>query len=238
MTTKPVILSQKKGGTAEILLPHTSADLTGYTNETVPEVKEVKKALDVLFERTPPDVEELTAKVESLESTQQMLAKKNHADAATEYGMGTDALYGHVKLSDATDSSNLTAATGGTAATPKAVADAMTAAKQWTADKPDIVKRMEAVEAEIKKFPYCPAKNDHSNKEGTVRGLWGGFEDGYMELPEGGTYFYHAVFQNEEGKLVALRTNVAAGGTKIKDQASESGYADVTKGWGFYWRVR
>ena len=51
-------------------------------------------------------------------------APTNHADAATTYGIGTNALYGHVKLSDSTSSSTA-AASGGTAATPKAVKDTM-----------------------------------------------------------------------------------------------------------------
>ena len=44
----------------------------------------------------------------------------SHAASATTYGAGSSSNYGHVKLSDATDSSTA-AASGGTAATPKAV---------------------------------------------------------------------------------------------------------------------
>lgn len=46
-------------------------------------------------------------------------APTSHATDATTYGAGTGSNYGHVKLSDATDSSSDT--TGGIAATPKAV---------------------------------------------------------------------------------------------------------------------
>ena len=46
-------------------------------------------------------------------------APKNHAVSATTFGAGTSANYGHVRLSDATDSTS--AASGGTAATPAAV---------------------------------------------------------------------------------------------------------------------
>ena len=46
-------------------------------------------------------------------------APKNHAVAATTFGAGTSANYGHVRLSDATSSTS--AASGGTAATPAAV---------------------------------------------------------------------------------------------------------------------
>ncbi len=50
-----------------------------------------------------------------------------HAVAAATYGAGNATLLGHVKLSDAVDGTNLTAAAGQTAATPKAVATAYTA---------------------------------------------------------------------------------------------------------------
>lgn len=54
----------------------------------------------------------------------------NHASTAATYGAGSDTNYGHVKLSDATDGT-ATAATGGIAASPKAVADALQAAKDY-----------------------------------------------------------------------------------------------------------
>ena len=57
-------------------------------------------------------------------------APTSHASTATTYGMGTDSNYGHVKLSDST-SSTTAAASGGTAATPKAVKDALDAAKAY-----------------------------------------------------------------------------------------------------------
>lgn len=51
-----------------------------------------------------------------------------HASTATTYGVGSSTLYGHVQLSDATTGTQ-SAASGGTAATPYAVAQAMTAAQ-------------------------------------------------------------------------------------------------------------
>ena len=51
-----------------------------------------------------------------------------HASTATTYGVGSSTLYGHVQLSDATNGAE-NAASGGTAATPYAVAQAMTAAQ-------------------------------------------------------------------------------------------------------------
>ena len=55
----------------------------------------------------------------------------SHAVTSERYGVGTNILYGHVKLSDTT-TGTATAASGGTAATPKAVADALAAAKSYT----------------------------------------------------------------------------------------------------------
>ena len=46
-------------------------------------------------------------------------ADKNHASSSTDYGTGTSSNYGHVKLSDSTNSTNGTS--NGTAATPSAV---------------------------------------------------------------------------------------------------------------------
>lgn len=57
-------------------------------------------------------------------------APNAHAVSATTYGKGTASLYGHVKLSDSTTAATA-AASGGTAATPKAVSAALTAAKSY-----------------------------------------------------------------------------------------------------------
>lgn len=57
-------------------------------------------------------------------------APNAHASTATTYGEATSTYYGHVKLSDSTTGTG-TAASGGTAATPKAVSDALTAAKSY-----------------------------------------------------------------------------------------------------------
>lgn len=53
-----------------------------------------------------------------------------HASSATTYGLGTAANYGHLKLSDSiTDNTSSTGS--GTAATPKAIYDALTSAKSY-----------------------------------------------------------------------------------------------------------
>ena len=61
-------------------------------------------------------------------------APTSHASTATTYGKGTSSSYGHVRLSDSIASSTA-AASGGTAATPKAVKDALDAAKAYVDDK-------------------------------------------------------------------------------------------------------
>ena len=70
------------------------------------------------------------ADVTNLQSTLDGKAPKSHASTATTYGAGTGSNYGHVKLSDATNGT-AAAASGGTAATPKAVSDALAAAKSY-----------------------------------------------------------------------------------------------------------
>ena len=57
-------------------------------------------------------------------------APTSHASSGTNYGKGNNSNYGHVKLSDST-SSTVSASSGGTAATPKAVSDALAAAKAY-----------------------------------------------------------------------------------------------------------
>lgn len=63
-------------------------------------------------------------------------APTSHASNTTTYGKGTASNYGHVKLSDATNGTTA-AASGGTAATPKAVSDALKAAKDYADGKAD-----------------------------------------------------------------------------------------------------
>lgn len=67
------------------------------------------------------------ARFDHVHPTDTSRAPVNHASSATTYGVGNGTNYGHVKLSDATNSTS-NAATGGTAATPaavKAVADSI-----------------------------------------------------------------------------------------------------------------
>ena len=71
------------------------------------------------------------AKEDHVHPTDTSRAPTSHASSNTTYGKGTNSNYGHVKLSDST-SSTTAAASGGTAATPKAVKDALDAANIYT----------------------------------------------------------------------------------------------------------
>lgn len=70
------------------------------------------------------------AKGDHIHPTDTSRAPTSHASSGTTYGKGTNGNYGHVKLSDATAGTEA-AASGGTAATPKAVKDALDAAKSY-----------------------------------------------------------------------------------------------------------
>lgn len=76
------------------------------------------------------------ARADHAHPTDTSRAPVSHASAETTYGSGTSSNYGHVKLSDST-SSTTAAASGGTAATPKAVKDALDAAKAYADGKAD-----------------------------------------------------------------------------------------------------
>ena len=64
------------------------------------------------------------ARVDHVHPTDTSRAPTSHAASSDTYGKGTSSNYGHVKLSDATNGT-AAASSGGTAATPKAVADAV-----------------------------------------------------------------------------------------------------------------
>ena len=70
------------------------------------------------------------AREDHVHPTDTSRAPTSHASSATTYGAGTSYNYGHVKLSDSTSSTSSTS--GGTAATPKAVNDALDAAETYT----------------------------------------------------------------------------------------------------------
>lgn len=133
MATKSVILGQKTGDGADVLLPHTSADLVGYENADVAGVTDVAAALDNLFEGAVGDVSSLAGRVDALETEQ------DAQDA------NISALAANVT---AAQSAADTAKT--TANTAKTTADAANAAAaDWTASKPGIVQRVEALETKV-----------------------------------------------------------------------------------------
>lgn len=101
MSVKNVVLAQRNGNGVDVVLPRTSADLTGYENADAPGVDNVAGALDELYARNPGDTSSLTGRVEALETGQ---AEQDEDIAALESG----------------------------------VAD-------WTASKPGIVQRVEAI---------------------------------------------------------------------------------------------
>lgn len=73
------------------------------------------------------------ARADHVHPTDTSRAQTNHSSSATTYGTGTNSLYGHVKLSDSINSTTA-ASSGGTAATPKAVSDAIAAAIKYCDD--------------------------------------------------------------------------------------------------------
>lgn len=83
------------------------------------------------------EVASLRADITTLQTDVAGKAPINHASSETTYGVGSDTLYGHVKLSDSTASSSSTGA--GVAATPKAVKDAITTASNDATSKANAV---------------------------------------------------------------------------------------------------
>lgn len=91
-------------------------------------------------------------------------AQTNHASTATTYGAGNGTNYGHVKLSDATDGT-AAASSGGTAATPKAVSDALAAAKSYADGKVSGLYKYKGSVATYANLPSSPATGDVYNVE-------------------------------------------------------------------------
>lgn len=103
------------------------------------------------------------AREDHVHPTDTSRAQTNHASTTTTYGTGNASNYGHVKLSDATDGTS--AATGGVAATPKAVADALTAAKSYADDKVSGLYHYRGSVTTYAALPANPADGDVYNVE-------------------------------------------------------------------------
>ena len=99
-------------------------------------------------------------------------APKNHATTDTTYGAGTSSNYGHVKLSDATNGT-AAAASGGTAATPKAVADALTAVSNGYLPNTVNVDGVGFVSGAANRYVTCSTSASTATKEITVNGCKG-----------------------------------------------------------------
>ena len=84
MSVKNVVLAQRNGNGVDVVLPRTSADLTGYENADAPGVDNVAGALDELYARNPGDTSSLTGRVEALETGQ---VEQNEDIAALESGV-------------------------------------------------------------------------------------------------------------------------------------------------------
>lgn len=84
MSVKNVVLAQRNGNGVDVVLPRTSADLTGYENADAPGVDNVAGALDELYARNPGDTSSLTGRVEALETGQ---AEQDEDIAALESGV-------------------------------------------------------------------------------------------------------------------------------------------------------
>ena len=101
--------------------------------------------------------------LQSLQTAVNGKAPTNHASSATTYGTGTASNYGHVKLSDSTSSTSSTS--GGVAATPKAVKDALDAAKSYADGKVTGLYSYKGSVATYANLPASPSTGDVYNVE-------------------------------------------------------------------------
>lgn len=121
----------------------------------------------------------------------------SHASASTDYGVGTASLYGHVRLSDAIDSSSA-AASGGIAASPKAVLDSLNEAKLYadgiaqaaSIGEPNVIEEIYVNGAEIepddkKVYLEIPTHLIDGHEEGSVRSSLAMAEGTEYKLGEG-----------------------------------------------------
>ncbi len=84
MSAKNVVLAQRNGNGVDVVLPRTSADLTGYENADAPGVETVAEALDDIYARSPGNIAALAGRVDVLETGQ---VEQNEDIAALESGV-------------------------------------------------------------------------------------------------------------------------------------------------------
>ena len=115
-------------------VPTKTSDLTndsGYiTSADVPEGAAASTTTPKMDGTAAVGTEKAFARGDHVHPVDTSRAPTSHASTGTTYGKGTSSNYGHVKLSDSTTATTA-AASGGTAATPKAVSDALAAAKSY-----------------------------------------------------------------------------------------------------------
>lgn len=122
------------GKVVNISVPTKTSDITNdsgfITIDDVPEGATASTTVPIMDGTAATGTEKAFARGDHVHPTDTSRAPVNHASSATTYGVGTSGNYGHVKLSDATNETS-SAASNGTAATPKAVKDALDAAKTY-----------------------------------------------------------------------------------------------------------
>ena len=115
-------------------VPTKTSDLTndsGYiTSADVPEGSAASTTTPKMDGTAAAGSETAFARGDHVHPVDTSRAPTSHASTGTTYGKGTSSNYGHVKLSDSTTATTA-AVSGGTAATPKAVSDALAAAKSY-----------------------------------------------------------------------------------------------------------
>jgi len=110
-------------------------------------------------------VSDINARIDELESNaENTYAIKNHASTETTYGIGSDTLYGHLKLSDNKNSELSTES--GTAVTPKALDDAYNSIIQTINDY-DIDNKFTEVTNSISALEAGKAEKNHASTETT-----------------------------------------------------------------------
>lgn len=124
------ITDSDRGGTVykgtKLVTQAIKVELGGQDDQQVMTITDYSKSTPSVY--TVRSSAAITAIVSSIEGA--ISAHRAIGDNSTADGKATGSSYGHAKLSDATDGTE-TAADGGTAATPKAVKDALNAAKEY-----------------------------------------------------------------------------------------------------------
>lgn len=128
-------LSKTKNGTTSDLVTLSTVATSGSYNDlsnkpTIPTVPSAYTSNPAMDGTASAGSSTQWAKGDHVHPSDTSRAPVGHASSSDTYGKGTSSNYGHVKLSDAIDGTSA-AAGDGTAATPKAVSDALQAAYSY-----------------------------------------------------------------------------------------------------------